>query len=104
LLGDAAHAATPSLGQNGAQAMEDAVVLAQSLVTTSISVEDALRRYERQRRDRTAAIVRHARGRTDLMLGASPEATEQWYADLRAQRDGDFVTLQTEVIQAGPFG
>ncbi|HEX4804930.1 MAG TPA: FAD-dependent monooxygenase [Conexibacter sp.] len=103
LLGDAAHAATPSLGQNGAQAMEDAVVLTQALVTTSIGVEDALRRYEQQRRERTAAVVRHARARTDVMFGAEPGAAERWYEALREQRDGEFVALQTRVILEGPL-
>jgi FAD-dependent urate hydroxylase len=103
LLGDAAHAATPALGQNGAQAMEDALVLTQALVTTSLGVPDALRRYERQRRERTAEVVRQARARTEVMFGAEPDATERWYASLREQRDGEFVSLQMRVILAGPL-
>ena len=43
LLGDSGHATTPTLGQGGCQAMEDAEVLSRSLVTTNISVADALK-------------------------------------------------------------
>lgn len=45
LLGDAAHASTPNLGQGGAQAIEDAYVLARCL-TEHPDLERALQRYE----------------------------------------------------------
>lgn len=57
LLGDAAHASTPNLGQGACQALEDAVVLAHCLSEIS-PVETALRQYERLRIPRTSAIVR----------------------------------------------
>jgi 2-polyprenyl-6-methoxyphenol hydroxylase-like FAD-dependent oxidoreductase len=57
LLGDAAHPTTPNLGQGACQALEDAVVLADCLRQCG-EVEPALRRYEQQRRRRTAAITR----------------------------------------------
>jgi len=60
LLGDAAHAMTPNLGQGGAQAIEDAFVLAQALAQ-SPDVEDGLHYYERQRRRRANWITRRAR-------------------------------------------
>jgi 2-polyprenyl-6-methoxyphenol hydroxylase-like FAD-dependent oxidoreductase len=56
LLGDAAHAATPNLGQGACQALEDAVVLADCL-RSELPVTAALRRYERMRIPRTTAIV-----------------------------------------------
>ncbi|TLW94734.1 FAD-binding protein [Saccharomonospora piscinae] len=56
LLGDAAHAMTPFLGQGGCQAIEDAVVLAASLAGGT-DTADALARYDRERRPRTRAIV-----------------------------------------------
>jgi 2-polyprenyl-6-methoxyphenol hydroxylase-like FAD-dependent oxidoreductase len=56
LLGDAAHPTTPNLGQGACQALEDAVVLADSL-RQSGDVEPALRLYEQQRQRRTAAIT-----------------------------------------------
>ena len=59
LLGDAAHPTTPNLGQGACQALEDAVVLADSLVRWGIGAE-ALRRYEEKRRARTAMIQRQS--------------------------------------------
>jgi 2-polyprenyl-6-methoxyphenol hydroxylase-like FAD-dependent oxidoreductase len=57
LLGDAAHPSTPNLGQGACQAIEDAVVLARCLVGET-GVVPALRKYERERRARTAYISR----------------------------------------------
>lgn len=48
LLGDAAHPMTPNLGQGGAQAIEDAAVLADELANRA-DVPDALAAYERRR-------------------------------------------------------
>ena len=50
LVGDAAHAMTPFLGQGACQALEDAVVLAQ--------LADDLAEYDRQRRPRTQQVAR----------------------------------------------
>jgi 2-polyprenyl-6-methoxyphenol hydroxylase-like FAD-dependent oxidoreductase len=60
LLGDAAHPTTPNFGQGACQAIEDAVVLADSLADMS-DVPAALRSYEASRRDRTAFITRASR-------------------------------------------
>src|SRR5262249_33579249 len=55
LLGDAAHPMTPNLGQGGCQAIEDAWVLASELAVRLDA--EALRAYERGRRDRTRRFV-----------------------------------------------
>jgi 2-polyprenyl-6-methoxyphenol hydroxylase-like FAD-dependent oxidoreductase len=59
LLGDAAHATTPTLGQGACLAIESALVLAGCLCR-SPAVEPALRRYERDRQARTARIIRQS--------------------------------------------
>ncbi len=59
LLGDAAHAMAPNLGQGGNQALEDAVVLAAAL-STAPDVRTALARYDAERRPRTQAVSRTA--------------------------------------------
>ncbi|WP_309031019.1 FAD-dependent monooxygenase [Streptomyces alfalfae] len=60
LLGDAAHAMTPHLGQGACQALEDAVTLAAAL-TAEPTVEAALARYDAERRPRSQAVARAAR-------------------------------------------
>src|SRR3569623_62214 len=57
LLGDAAHACTPDLGQGACQALESAVVLAECLATEE-PIVTCLRAYERRRISRTATIAR----------------------------------------------
>jgi 2-polyprenyl-6-methoxyphenol hydroxylase-like FAD-dependent oxidoreductase len=59
LLGDAAHAMTPNLGQGACQALEDAVTLAHCLDATP-DVAAALRSYDRLRRPRTRAVARRS--------------------------------------------
>ena len=49
LIGDAAHAATPNLGQGGAMAVEDALALADTFKERGLS-EAAWKRFERRRR------------------------------------------------------
>ncbi|MEU6862555.1 FAD-dependent monooxygenase [Streptomyces sp. NPDC046876] len=60
LLGDAAHAMTPNLGQGACQALEDAVTLAAELAAAP-DVETALARYDAVRRPRAQAVARAAR-------------------------------------------
>ncbi|NSC20759.1 FAD-dependent oxidoreductase [Streptomyces albus subsp. chlorinus] len=60
LLGDAAHAMPPHLGQGACQALEDAVVLAAALAD-SPDVPSALARYDAERRPRTQEVARAAR-------------------------------------------
>jgi 2-polyprenyl-6-methoxyphenol hydroxylase-like FAD-dependent oxidoreductase len=60
LLGDAAHPMKPNLGQGAAQALEDAVVLGESLAGAA-DLEAALRAYERRRVRRANALVRASR-------------------------------------------
>ncbi|CAH1219668.1 Aurachin C monooxygenase/isomerase [Paenibacillus allorhizoplanae] len=59
LLGDAAHPMLPNLGQGGAQAIEDAIVLARCLRNPDIPA--ALSAYENARMARTNRIVRMSR-------------------------------------------
>lgn len=59
LIGDAAHAMTPDLGQGGCMAIEDAVVLAALLDKESVT--SALPEFTAVRRPRTAAIATRSR-------------------------------------------
>lgn len=59
LLGDAAHPATPNLGQGGAQAMEDALALA-AAVASAHDHSRAFDAYQRMRLDKARHIVRRS--------------------------------------------
>ncbi|MFI5609798.1 FAD-dependent monooxygenase [Amycolatopsis sp. NPDC051903] len=61
LLGDAAHAVPPDLGQGACQAIEDAVVLAAALRDDSVA--DALAAYDSARRPRAAYVTKQARAK-----------------------------------------
>jgi 2-polyprenyl-6-methoxyphenol hydroxylase-like FAD-dependent oxidoreductase len=73
LLGDAAHATTPNLGQGACQAIEDAVVLADSLRQSGPTAA-GLRRYEEARRARTERIVRLSRQMGRILQWKKPLA------------------------------
>ncbi|PPK93530.1 2-polyprenyl-6-methoxyphenol hydroxylase-like FAD-dependent oxidoreductase [Kineococcus xinjiangensis] len=74
LLGDAAHAMEPNLGQGACLAVEDAGVLARC--TRLPAVADALAAYERARRPRTGALLALSRrlGRASLLRGRTAVA------------------------------
>lgn len=60
LIGDAAHATPPHMGEGGAMAIEDAVVLAELLQGTD-TVEDGLDRYQARRRPRIEWVQQQSR-------------------------------------------
>lgn len=57
LLGDAAHAMTPNMGQGASQSIEDAVVLAACLTASPSDLPAGLRAYEAARRPRANEIA-----------------------------------------------
>lgn len=103
LVGDSAHATTPTLGQGGCQAMEDAEVLCRYLVTTNISVEDALKRYQAERKERVANLVLKARKRTDTIYNKEPDLTQEWYEQLKQEKEKDVTDAIAKIILSGPL-
>jgi 2-polyprenyl-6-methoxyphenol hydroxylase-like FAD-dependent oxidoreductase len=71
ILGDAAHATTPTLGQGGCGAIEDGVVLARKLRGGG-EVDVALREYAAERKVRANGIVRQARRHGSIYHGVNP--------------------------------
>ncbi|MBT2704470.1 FAD-dependent monooxygenase [Chryseobacterium sp. ISL-80] len=67
LLGDAAHPMLPNLGQGGAQAMEDALILTNCLKLNPGEIEQALNQYEHLRSSRTKKIVQSSRMMARMM-------------------------------------
>ncbi len=56
IIGDAAHASTPNLGQGACQAVEDAFVLGQ-LFAKNLTVEEVFNRYEKLRKNKAHLVV-----------------------------------------------
>jgi 2-heptyl-3-hydroxy-4(1H)-quinolone synthase len=89
LLGDAAHALTPNMGQGAGMAMEDAAVLAEELARAArgeTAVEEALTSYVARRRHRVEAIVRLSRQIGEEGQLTSPLAC--WLRNRRIRREG----------------
>lgn len=103
LLGDAGHSTTPDIGQGGCAAMEDAVVLATTLSTHSLGMEDALRRYQARRLPRVAALVLKARKRCDVTHGKDPAATDFWYRSLATETGEHIIDGLADTIEGGPL-
>lgn len=72
LLGDAAHAMTPFLGQGASSAIEDAVVLARALAAADMQAE-GLARYEAARIERTSMIQAESNDNADRLQGGDSE-------------------------------
>jgi 2-polyprenyl-6-methoxyphenol hydroxylase-like FAD-dependent oxidoreductase len=77
LLGDAAHAMTPNLGQGGAQAIEDAYALAEKLAAGP-TPEEAFRQYQALRMPKVRWIVK-----TAWRLGQLSHWRSRWAQGLR---------------------
>ena len=101
LLGDAAHATTPGIGQGAAQAIEDAVVLVDSLARHGQPAA-ALADYESIRRPRTDKVLKLSVRVDRLAQLASPLGCRLRNAVVRrvperAQRPGFDAILQHEL-------
>lgn len=78
LVGDAAHAMSPAGGQGASQALEDAQLLGELLGDHDTSIEDALARFEAERKPRLEPMIAQAYSndrRTLKQLGAIGEWT-----------------------------
>ena len=78
LLGDAAHAMTPNMGQGACQALEDAWVLASALRHIPSRVE-ALRFYQQKRLSHANMVVTYSRQMGAVAQGEHPLAC--WLRD-----------------------
>lgn len=92
LLGDAAHAMGNAIGQGAAQAMEDAVVLADTLASTDDLIT-GLRRYEERRMPRTRLAQMATRASGHPIRLEKPYL--YWYRNLKVRR------VPEEVFVAG---
>jgi 2-polyprenyl-6-methoxyphenol hydroxylase-like FAD-dependent oxidoreductase len=78
LVGDAAHLATPFLGQGTGQALEDAVALARALGEHG-ATETALRAYEAFRIPQASAVQAGSVGLAKAVAGGGRATEREWY-------------------------
>jgi 2-polyprenyl-6-methoxyphenol hydroxylase-like FAD-dependent oxidoreductase len=79
LIGDAAHATSPSAGQGASLALEDAIVLAKCLRDLP-EVGDAFRTFEQLRRARVEKVVKGSRQLGENKV--APNGFVRWWRDL----------------------
>ncbi len=72
LIGDAAHAMTPFMGQGAATGIEDAIILARAIEASS-SIGEAINRYEKSRIERTSYIQNESNINADRLQGDESE-------------------------------
>ena len=70
LVGDAAHASSPMMGQGGCMAMEDACVLAEEL-SAAVTVDSALASYVSRRRPRAKWVQQQSMALAEVLTGPS---------------------------------
>jgi len=101
LLGDAAHAMTPNIGQGAGMAMEDAAVLAEELAS-GVEIEHALGNYARRRKPRVDTVVRISREvGEDGQLAFAPAC---WLRERRIEREArDVEKAQAELLRLLAF-
>ena len=85
LLGDAAHAITPNIGQGAGMAMEDAAVLAEELASGG-EIEHALGNYAKRRKPRVQTVMRISREVGED--GQRSSAIGCWLRNRRVERAG----------------
>lgn len=91
LLGDACHPMLPFMAQGACQAIEDAAVLGRCLDEADrTGVTAALRRYEDNRRDRTATVQRLSWRNRDVFHLAD--------GDQQRARDAAFARTPPDVL------
>jgi 2-polyprenyl-6-methoxyphenol hydroxylase-like FAD-dependent oxidoreductase len=81
LVGDAAHASSPMIGQGGCMAMEDACVLADEL-RAAATVQSALASYVKRRKPRVKWVQQQSMALAAILTGSSAAARN---AELRAR-------------------
>jgi len=85
ILGDAAHNTAPDIGQGACSALEDSFALGIVFATSTLGVEDSLKRYERIRTERAGDLVLRARKRAHETHAFDVDATQAWYDGLRRE-------------------
>ena len=103
LLGDAAHATTPTLGQAACEALEDAAWLGYCLTDLSGSIPDVLLRYELGRKDRAEHIVARAREESERMYATTPAVYRDLYRSIRVSSVSETLNMAERWLAQQPM-
>lgn len=99
LIGDAAHAMTPNLGQGAGQGLEDALVLGRALATHP--VDEAVAAYATQRRERVRRLQRRSRSMGRMGQLANPVLVRTRDRLMRATPTAVLQRQQAQVVDPG---
>ncbi len=102
LLGDAAHATTPTLGQGACQALEDAATLGRCLGGPHPDLGSALAEYELRRKQRADRIVSLARQGAVKMHAPSPDVYQDLYRRIHASSMVETMGVAERWLAQGP--
>lgn len=103
LIGDAAHAASPTMGQGAGMALEDGYLLAEHLKDESIAVSERLKAFERARRERTEMIVRESAARSVASTEPDPAKVKAIQDAARAGDPWTILNGMADVVAGGPL-
>jgi salicylate hydroxylase len=107
LVGDAAHSAAPHVAQGGAQAIEDAAVLGESLsrMETPQDLSGAVAAYEAIRKPKCERVQQIAKGNADLLAlpdGPGQEARDKMFKEITEMHEKELRESGREGIRAKP--
>lgn len=114
LIGDAAHATAPDLGQGGCLAMEDAFVIANLIKQGGLAgpqqdppspakLRAVCEKYQQQRGDRVGETVLRARKRAAITHALEGfDQTNEWYAELKVEDGTHIMDGMAKTILGAP--
>lgn len=117
LIGDAAHATAPDLGQGGCLAMEDSFTIALLLKKHGLSgsvkepppppnkaaLQAVIKEYQELRGARVAGVVQRARKRAQVTHAlAGMEQTLEWYTELKGEDGTHIMEGMAKTILGAP--
>jgi 2-polyprenyl-6-methoxyphenol hydroxylase-like FAD-dependent oxidoreductase len=103
LIGDAAHAASPTLGQGAGMALEDGYVLGQCLARTELSMEARLTDFVSRRKTRTETLSAESRSRSQATTEDDPVRLAAIQAAVRKGDPWALLNGMTAIVAGGPI-
>lgn len=77
-------------------------MLAMTFQSHDLTIEETLLRYQNRRNERARELVLRAQKRCDVVHGADPQVTREWYSELKAGHM--IIEGISRTILTGPMG